>query len=657
MHALSFETSPVANKWIVFIGPCCPELAHREHAWGLAVPPIKRGDLPRLIERGYRRFGIIDGEFGQNLSVSITEIRDALAIGASVVGSSSMGALRALEAGPLGMHGVGWVYEQYLSGEVQSDEEVALTFNSDRSYEAVTVPLINLRWAVTQPWAEDALSSTESGEVLRLAGDVDYRERSWARLRQVSAGAPQRVAAFLAWAAAHPELVDRKRLDALQLLASIAESDRALLQRAEVRRPSVMERAPSQPAAAAFVGSPEGTGKLAGTHRMLCAELAEVYAEGLAKAWGVSRVAEISALDPLGVHCFSSIRPFAETGDFTITGGKGYDRRSARLAALAEACERACLSPSGAHSVVASLATMSQTRRVMHPTGLILDRASTWSTSDEIAWWPTRDLSDGQELWVPAAAVFYPFEQGAAWLFNCNTAGTAVGATLTEALLYAVLEVLERDQLAYAELCRRGRRLDLLSVTDQDCRNTLAALAAADTRVHCWVVENDLPFALFYVVLEDTTRADAAGLVGGLGYHLDPAAAFKAALLEAVYSRLTVISGAREDIERDLAKARSTSYEEHRSRALGWEIVGPDVRLETLANYASSDIATDLRCVMKACEQAGLTRILCCELSPHDSPLKVVRAIVPRAEQAFHARTRLGQRAFRWLKAAAIAAE
>ena len=53
---------------------------------------------------------IVDGEFGQSLSVWHKEILHALHRGIRVVGASSMGALRAAELDRFGMEGVGEIY-------------------------------------------------------------------------------------------------------------------------------------------------------------------------------------------------------------------------------------------------------------------------------------------------------------------------------------------------------------------------------------------------------------------------------------------------------------------------------------------------------------------------------------------------------------------
>jgi hypothetical protein len=50
---------------------------------------------------------IVDGEFGQNLSVACRKIIDAIGRGVRLYGAANMGALRAAELRHLGMRGFG----------------------------------------------------------------------------------------------------------------------------------------------------------------------------------------------------------------------------------------------------------------------------------------------------------------------------------------------------------------------------------------------------------------------------------------------------------------------------------------------------------------------------------------------------------------------
>jgi hypothetical protein len=140
-------------------------------------PPVRRHDLHDLVGAADTDAVVmLDGEFGQNLAVSITEIRTVLSAGQRMSGASSMGALRAVECRTLGMNGTGWVYEQYLSGAVDSDGEVALTYDPD-DFTPVTIPLVNVRWLLAQKVQEGSLTADVSDAALAAARGVLFRDR------------------------------------------------------------------------------------------------------------------------------------------------------------------------------------------------------------------------------------------------------------------------------------------------------------------------------------------------------------------------------------------------------------------------------------------------------------------------------------------------
>ena len=164
---------------IVYLGP---SLSHAEAAGLLQAdyrPPIKRGDLPSHYEG---TVVIIDGEFGQSLSVSPNEILSLLDRGTTVIGASSMGALRAAELYPFGMKGYGWIYEQYRSGRIIADDEVAIAY-SPLDLRPVTVPLVNVRYWLGELEAAGHLEAKVSRRMLASLRRVFYADRTDQRVR------------------------------------------------------------------------------------------------------------------------------------------------------------------------------------------------------------------------------------------------------------------------------------------------------------------------------------------------------------------------------------------------------------------------------------------------------------------------------------------
>ncbi len=62
--------------------------------------------------------------------------------------------------------------------------------------------------------------------------------------------------------------------------------------------------------------------------------------EPLTKKAGITRVADITRLDRIGIPVFSSIRPEAGTGAISVYNGKGLTETQARVSAIMEGIER-----------------------------------------------------------------------------------------------------------------------------------------------------------------------------------------------------------------------------------------------------------------------------------------------------------------------------
>ena len=98
---------------VVFTGPSLHPCAARAALPDARIePPACRGDIARVTAEGAGVILLIDGGFAQRLAVAPAEIVGALRSGIRVIGTASLGAIRAAECHPAGMEGVGAV--QYL---------------------------------------------------------------------------------------------------------------------------------------------------------------------------------------------------------------------------------------------------------------------------------------------------------------------------------------------------------------------------------------------------------------------------------------------------------------------------------------------------------------------------------------------------------------
>lgn len=144
------------------------------------LPPVKRGDIDNLIENheNIDVIAIIDGVFHQSPAVSHKEILRALKMGITVVGGSSMGALRACELYPYGMIGVGHIFEDYKNGIIESDDDVAVALNPD-TLEQLSESLINIRYNLQEASDKNIISDKELNELLKITKNIYYPKRSF----------------------------------------------------------------------------------------------------------------------------------------------------------------------------------------------------------------------------------------------------------------------------------------------------------------------------------------------------------------------------------------------------------------------------------------------------------------------------------------------
>jgi hypothetical protein len=177
------------QKPVVFLGPSLLEPRARVALDADYRPPAKRGDIFRAAEEGARVICLIDGVFFQECSVAHKEILYALDKGAKVLGASSMGALRASELDLYGMEGVGEIYRLYKSGELISDDEVALTFDPF-SFAPLSEPLVNIRHNLNVALSAGALDKTSCEMLLASAKSLYFPKRTWEKIIEISGISP-----------------------------------------------------------------------------------------------------------------------------------------------------------------------------------------------------------------------------------------------------------------------------------------------------------------------------------------------------------------------------------------------------------------------------------------------------------------------------------
>ncbi len=168
------------NKIAVFLGPTCSTGEAKKHLESADyLAPAVRGSFYNIINDGYKIIVLIDGLFYGSFSVWHKEILFALDSGIEVIGASSMGALRAAELQGTGMTGVGTIFGWYRDGIIDGDDEVALLHGETEShFSGLTIPLVNLRWNLSNAEKNGLISKQEEALIIDSASQLCFTERT-----------------------------------------------------------------------------------------------------------------------------------------------------------------------------------------------------------------------------------------------------------------------------------------------------------------------------------------------------------------------------------------------------------------------------------------------------------------------------------------------
>nr|WP_052478399.1 TfuA-like protein [Kibdelosporangium sp. MJ126-NF4]CEL18102.1 Conserved protein [Kibdelosporangium sp. MJ126-NF4]CTQ90669.1 Conserved protein [Kibdelosporangium sp. MJ126-NF4] len=168
------------NQTIVFLGPSVrPDLRSRYARRFQIRPPVAAGDLLTLRLRAGDVVGIVDGYFRTRPAVRHKEILHLLESGVAVHGAASMGALRGAELAAFGMVGHGRIFEDYRSGVLVADDEVAvLHATSAEEYAPLTEALVNVRYKLEQAVTTAMISRTRADNIISSLKEVPFADRT-----------------------------------------------------------------------------------------------------------------------------------------------------------------------------------------------------------------------------------------------------------------------------------------------------------------------------------------------------------------------------------------------------------------------------------------------------------------------------------------------
>lgn len=349
----------------------------------------------------------------------------------------------------------------------------------------------------------------------------------------------------------------------------------------------------------------------------------------IAEKIGVTRVANVTGLDYLGIPVAIAIRP--DSQHLSVSQGKGSSILLAKVSALMESIElwhAENLPPPGIKNT--SYAEQAANRKdFLEPLKLVNKLYSHNNINQKkLDWLEAIDLMSGRSVFVPRAAVSLNSVSDRtidSLLFNTSSNGLASGNTQDEALCHALYEVIERDAFAKWRKKTKDEQLDtcisIETITSPLASELLKKMLGAKIEIDLYNItaSNGLPSFVCIIHDQDITRGINAFL--GKGTHYDKEVALLRAITEAAQVRLTLISGSRDDV------SPGSYYKNHPftdKKAKG------ELNYETIPQSAfEHDFSLNIKMILKTLSADGVTQLLRVNLEKPEIGLPVVKLIAP----------------------------
>ena len=351
--------------------------------------------------------------------------------------------------------------------------------------------------------------------------------------------------------------------------------------------------------------------------------------------FGITRIADVTGLDRIGIPVAIAIRPAARS--VSVSQGKGVSLESAKASALMEAVELWHAENIRKPLMLATIEEMRDTGSSCDIARLPAVHGRRRSENARLLWIEGLDLVSGRLKQVPFEMVHAdyadPVKPGHG-LFPASTNGLASGTHRLDALCSAICEIVERDAISvwhHLPLeCRSGTRLDLSTIEDRLCCWACHRISDAGLDVAVWEVTSDLEIPAFLCLVRDPNERD--GHIGmGSGANPDARVALLRALVEAAQTRLTYISGSRDDLDPEEFTARGRGKKRFLTdRLLRAGPPGRDFRSTT--SFASESLRASLDWLTERLCAGGLDEIIAVDIGREEIGIPVVRVIIPGLE-------------------------
>ncbi len=353
----------------------------------------------------------------------------------------------------------------------------------------------------------------------------------------------------------------------------------------------------------------------------------------LLKQFAISRVADLTGLDNIGLPVFTCVRGLSDT--ISIHAGKGLEPAFARCGALMEAIEfEAAEHPQGKFIAARAIDIPVADRLPLED--CFPARASTLNDMTPMAWEEATNIQNGAEKLIPSDLIWMvPRIQDQPLMYvQMGSNGLASGGSREDAILSGLYEIIERDGWTLNQFLLDNcgilpTRCPLIGLSPR-LEAIVRQIERAKVSLHLFDITPDYSVPVFSAILLDLS-GQVAGTFCGYGCHLNAEIAAIRAITEAAQARCCYISGARDDLFRRQFLMMKR-MDQHKLDIMFSELsLGNPINEYRTTHF--DDVRTELRYLLKLIRQRGVSEVFVKPLGSFlGDAVHVVRVFSPQCE-------------------------
>jgi ribosomal protein S12 methylthiotransferase accessory factor len=355
---------------------------------------------------------------------------------------------------------------------------------------------------------------------------------------------------------------------------------------------------------------------------------------------GITRIADITGLDFIGIPVCVCVRPNSKS--LSVSQGKGLKLMHSKVSAAMESIESYHAENIIHEIITGSYHELNKKEAAINPVTLNLFDRSLYHDKLPIKWICGYDIIQKKQVLVPYDLVHCSFlvksvKRPTCFVMSSN--GLASGNSFWEATSHGICEVIERDASTLVEWRKRSDPriieqllIDTDTVDSPQCRELLDKLEEAGISVYIWNETSETGIPAFGCAINERKSFGFPTPTGacfhGFGCHLSKEIAMVRSITEAVQSRLTYITGSRDDtFRRDYLDACSES--EQKAVSTYFSGLQPTIDFTRLPSIETESMEDDVALQLSLLKRHGFNNVIVVDLTKPDIEIPVVRVIIP----------------------------